>query len=205
MRKLILATQNQGKIAEFERLLAEHASDIKVLGLADFPDMPDVAETGTTLSENAFLKARAISKFANLPALADDSGLFVDYLDGAPGVYSARYGGYNGDDAKQRDLINIDKLLTELQGVPSEKRSAQFKCIVAFVNPQTNFEHEELGELKGQITLMPAGNEGFGYDPIFVPINFEQTLAELGAGVKDRISHRGQAMRAMATILNNHL
>jgi XTP/dITP diphosphohydrolase len=102
-------------------------------------------------------------------------------------------------------LINIDKLLTELQGVPSEKRSAQFKCIVAFVNPQTNFEHEELGELKGQITLMPAGNEGFGYDPIFVPINFEQTLAELGAGVKDRISHRGQAMRAMATILNNHL
>ena len=205
MRKLILATQNQGKIAEFERLLAEHASDIKVLGLADFPNMPDVAETGTTLSENAFLKARAISKFANLPALADDSGLFVDYLDGAPGVYSARYGGYNGDDAKQRDLINIDKLLTELQGVPSEKRSAQFKCIVAFVNPQTNFEHEELGELKGQITLMPAGNEGFGYDPIFVPINFEQTLAELGAGVKDRISHRGQAMRAMATILNNHL
>jgi XTP/dITP diphosphohydrolase len=205
LRKLILATQNQGKIAEFERLLADYASDIKVLGLADFPDMPDVAETGTTLSENAFLKARAISKFANLPALADDSGLFVDYLDGAPGVYSARYGGYNGDDAKQRDLINIDKLLTELQGVPSEKRSAQFKCIVAFVNPQTNFEHEELGELKGQITLMPAGNEGFGYDPIFVPINFEQTLAELGAGVKDRISHRGQAMRAMATILNNHL
>jgi len=205
LRKLILATQNLGKIAEFERLLAEYASDIKVLGLADFPDMPDVAETGTTLSENAFLKARAISKFANLPALADDSGLFVDYLDGAPGVYSARYGGYNGDDAKQRDLINIDKLLTELQGVPSEKRSAQFKCIVAFVNPQTNFEHEELGELKGQITLMPAGNEGFGYDPIFVPINFEQTLAELGAGVKDRISHRGQAMRAMATILNNHL
>ena len=205
MRKLILATQNKGKIAEFERLLAEHASDIKVLGLADFPDMPDVAETGQTLSENAFLKARAIANFAKLPALADDSGLFVDYLDGAPGVYSARYGGYNGDDAKQRDLINIDKLLTELQGVPSEKRSAQFKCIVAFVNPQTNFEHEELGELKGQITLMPAGNEGFGYDPIFVPINFEQTLAQLGAGVKDRISHRGQAMRAMATILNNHL
>jgi XTP/dITP diphosphohydrolase len=205
LRKLILATQNQGKIAEFERLLAEYASNIKVLGLADFPDMPDVAETGTTLSENAFLKARAISKFANLPALADDSGLFVDYLAGAPGVYSARYGGYNGDDAKQRDLINIDKLLTELQGVASEKRSAQFKCIVAFVNPQTYFEHEELGELKGQITLMPAGNEGFGYDPIFVPINFEQTLAELGAGVKDRISHRGQAMRAMATILNNHL
>lgn len=205
MRKLILATQNKGKIAEFERLLAEHASDIKVFGLADFPDMPDVAETGTTLSENAFLKARAISKFANLPALADDSGLFVDYLNGAPGVYSARFGGYTGNDAKQRDLININKLLTELEGAASEKRSAQFKCVVAFVNPQTNFEHEELGELTGQIILMPAGNEGFGYDPIFIPINFEQTLAQLGAGVKDRISHRGQAMRAMVPILNQHL
>jgi len=205
LRKLILATQNKGKIAEFERLLAEHASDIKVFGLADFPDMPDVAETGTTLSENAFLKARAISKFANLPALADDSGLFVDYLNGAPGVYSARFGGYTGNDAKQRDLININKLLTELEGAASEKRSAQFKCVVAFVNPQTNFEHEELGELTGQIILMPAGNEGFGYDPIFIPINFEQTLAQLGAGVKDRISHRGQAMRAMVPILNQHL
>ena len=205
MRKLILATQNLGKIAEFERLLTEHAKDIKILGLADFPDMPDVAETGATLSENAFLKARAISNFTNLPALADDSGLFVDYLDGAPGVYSARYSGYDGDDAKQRDLLNINKLLTELQGVPSENRSAQFRCVVAFVNPPANFEHEELGELKGQITSVPAGDEGFGYDPIFVPINFEQTLAELGARVKDRISHRGQAMGAMAKILNNHL
>ena len=205
MRKLILATQNKGKIAEFERLLAEHASDIKVLGLADFPDMPDVAETGQTLSENAFLKARAIANFAKLPALADDSGLFVDFLGGKPGVFSARFGGYEGNDAKQRDLININKLLTELADLPIEKRSAQFKCVVAFVNHQSNFEHEELGELKGQITLQPAGDEGFGYDPIFTPINFDQTLAQLGAGVKDRISHRGQALRAMVPILNQHL
>lgn len=205
MRKLILATQNRGKIAEFERLLAEHASDIKVLGLADFPDMPDVAETGQTLSENAFLKARAIANFAKLPALADDSGLFVDFLGGKPGVFSARFGGYEGNDAKQRDLININKLLTELADVPIEKRGAQFKCVVVFVNHESNFEHEELGELKGQITLQPAGDEGFGYDPIFTPINFEQTLAQLGAGVKDRISHRGQALRAMAPILNQHL
>jgi XTP/dITP diphosphohydrolase len=205
LRKLILATQNRGKIAEFERLLAEHASDIKVLGLADFPDMPDVAETGQTLSENAFLKARAIANFAKLPALADDSGLFVDFLGGKPGVFSARFGGYEGNDAKQRDLININKLLTELADVPIEKRGAQFKCVVVFVNHESNFEHEELGELKGQITLQPAGDEGFGYDPIFTPINFEQTLAQLGAGVKDRISHRGQALRAMAPILNQHL
>ena len=205
MRSLVLATQNQGKIAEFERLLAEHASDIKVLGLADFPDMPDVVESGKTLSENAFLKARAISNFAKLPALADDSGLFVDFLDGQPGVYSARFGGYQGKDAKERDLVNITKLLKELEGVPIEKRGAQFKCVVAFVNPTSNFEHEEIGELPGHISLRPDGGQGFGYDPIFTPINFEQTLAQLGAGVKDRISHRGQALRAIVPILNQHL
>ncbi len=205
MRSLVLATQNLGKIAEFERLLAEHASDINVLGLTDFPDMPDVIESGKTLSENAFLKARAISKFANLPALADDSGLFVDYLDGQPGVYSARYGGYQGNDAKERDLTNINKLLIELNDVPNEKRTAQFKCVVAFVNPASGFEHEEMGELPGHISLRPAGNQGFGYDPIFIPINFVQSLAQLGAGVKDRISHRGQALRLIAPTLNLHL
>lgn len=205
MRTLILATQNKGKIAEFERLLAENASDIKVLGLADFPDMPDVIESGETLSENAFLKARAIAEFANLPALADDSGLFVDYLGGKPGVYSARFGGYEGNDAKERDLINIKKLLIELKDVPAQQRGAQFKCVVAFVNPANNFEHEELGDLPGMIAAQPVGNDGFGYDPIFTPNNFDQTLAQLGAGVKDRISHRGQALRSIAPILNQHL
>jgi XTP/dITP diphosphohydrolase len=205
LRSLILATQNRGKIAEFERLLAENASDIKVLGLADFPDMPDVIESGKTLSENAFLKAHAIAEFAKLPALADDSGLFVDYLGGKPGVYSARFGGYEGNDAKERDSINIRKLLSELKGVPTDKRGAQFKCVVAFVNPTNDFEHEELGELPGIIAVQPEGNDGFGYDPIFIPNNFEQTLAQLGAGVKDRISHRGQALRLIAPILNQHL
>jgi XTP/dITP diphosphohydrolase len=205
LRSLILATQNQGKIAEFERLLSEHAGDIKVLGLADFPDMPDVIESGKTLSENAFLKARAIAEFAKLPALADDSGLFVDYLQGQPGVYSARFGGYEGKDAKERDLININRLLAELKDVPSEKRGAQFKCVVAFVNPAKDFEHEEIGELPGHIALQPAGNQGFGYDPIFIPKDFDQSLAQLGAGVKDRISHRGQALRSIAPILNQHL
>ena len=205
MRSLILATQNQGKIAEFERLLVEHAGDIKVLGLADFPDMPDVIESGKTFSENAFLKARAIAEFAKLPALADDSGLFVDHLDGKPGVYSARFGGYEGKDAKERDLININKLLTALKDVPSEKRGAQFKCVVAFVNPAKDFEHEEIGELPGHIALQPSGSQGFGYDPIFIPKDFDQSLAQLGAGVKDRISHRGQALRSIAPILNQHL
>lgn len=205
MRTLVLATQNKGKIAEFERLLAENASDIKVLGLTDFPDMPDVIESGKTLSENAFLKAHAIAEFTKLPALADDSGLFVDYLDGKPGVYSARFGGYEGNDAKERDLININKLLSELKDVPTDKRGAQFKCVVAFVNPTNNFEHEELGELPGLIAVQPEGNDGFGYDPIFIPNNFQQTLAQLGAGVKDRISHRGQALRSIVPILKQYL
>ena len=205
MRTLVLATQNKGKIAEFERLLAENASDIKVLGLTDFPDMPDVIESGKTLSENAFLKACAIAEFTKLPALADDSGLFVDYLDGKPGVYSARFGGYEGNDAKERDLININKLLSELKDVPTDKRGAQFKCVVAFVNPTNNFEHEELGELPGLIAVQPEGNDGFGYDPIFIPNNFQQTLAQLGAGVKDRISHRGQALRSIVPILKQYL
>jgi XTP/dITP diphosphohydrolase len=203
--KLVLATQNNGKIAEFERLLAEHASDIKVLGLADFPNMPDVAETGSTLSENAFLKARAIAAFTNLPALADDSGLFVDELNGAPGVYSARFGGYSGNIAKERDQINIEKLLAELKNTTAKKRSAQFKCAVVFVNPTTNYEHEVIGVLPGRIAEIAAGDSGFGYDPIFLPDSFEQTLAQLGAGVKDRISHRGQALRAMVPILSEHL
>jgi XTP/dITP diphosphohydrolase len=205
LRSLVLASQNQGKIAEFERLLAEYASDIKVLGLADFPDMPDVVESGKTLSENAFLKARAISDFAKLPALADDSGLFVDFLAGKPGVCSARYGGYQGNNAKERDLININKLLTALANVPIQDRSAQFKCVVAFVNPAENFADEKLGELSGHISFQPAGDQGFGYDPIFIPKDFDQSLAQLGAGVKDKISHRGQALRAIAPILNQHL
>ena len=111
MRQLVLATKNLGKIAEFDRLLAEFASDIKVLGLNEYPDMPEVEEIGKTLSENARLKAKAISKFTNLPALADDSGLFIDALDGQPGIYSARFSGYTGSDSTLRDLSNINKVL----------------------------------------------------------------------------------------------
>jgi len=208
MRKIVLATKNTGKIAEFERLLSEFTPDVKVLGLADFPDMPEVVESGKTLNENARLKAKAICEFTKLPALADDSGLFIDALGGQPGVYSARWAGYEGVDAKMRDLANINKALEELKDVPKGSRGAQFRSVVAFCrqNLDSSFlEKEELGVLSGQILTQPIGSAGFGYDPIFSPDQFDQSLAQLPPRVKDEVSHRGIALRAIAPFLRDHL
>ena len=208
MRKIVLATKNTGKIAEFERLLSEFTPDVKVLGLADFPDMPEVVESGKTLNENARLKAKAICEFTKLPALADDSGLFIDALGGQPGIYSARWAGFEGVDAKMRDLANINKALEELKDVPKGSRGAQFKSVVAFCrqNLDSSFlEKEELGVLSGQILTQPIGSAGFGYDPIFSPDQFDQSLAQLPPRVKDEISHRGIALRAIAPFLRDHL
>ena len=208
MRKLVLATKNLGKIAEFERLLSQFTPDIKVLGLSDFPDMPEVVESGKTLNENARLKAKAICEFTKLPALADDSGLFIDALGGQPGVYSARWAGYEGVDSKMRDLANINKALEELKDVPKGSRGAQFRSVVAFCrqNLDSSFlEKEELGVLSGQILTQPIGSAGFGYDPIFSPDQFDQSLAQLPPRVKDEVSHRGIALRAIAPFLRDHL
>ena len=208
MRKIVLATKNTGKIAEFERLLSEFTPDVKVLGLADFPDMPEVVESGKTLNENARLKAKAICEFSNLPALADDSGLFIDALDGQPGVYSARWAGYEGLDSKMKDLANINKALEELKDVPQGSRGAQFRSVVAFCRQNldsTFLEKDELGVLSGQILTQPIGRAGFGYDPIFMPDLFDQSLAQLPPRVKDEVSHRGIALRAIAPFLRNHL
>ena len=208
MRKIVLATKNTGKIAEFERLLSEFTPDVKVLGLSDFPDMPEVVESGKTLNENARLKAKAICEFSKLPALADDSGLFIDALGGQPGVYSARWAGYEGVDAKMRDLANINKALEELKDVPKGSRGAQFRSVVAFCrqNLDSSFlEKDEIGVLSGQILTQPIGSAGFGYDPIFSPDQFDQSLAQLPPRVKDEVSHRGIALRAIAPFLRDHL
>ena len=208
MRKLVLATKNLGKVTEFDRLLSNYAPDIKVLGLADFPDMPEVIESGKTLSENARLKAKTISQFTNLPALADDSGLFIDALNGDPGIYSARWAGYEGDDAKVRDQLNIQKVLTQLKDVPVSARAGQFKAVVAFYKESSDgsiIEKEELGVLPGRILTQPIGDAGFGYDPIFSPDQFDLSLAQLEPGVKDEVSHRGIALRAIAPFLRDHL
>ena len=208
MRQLVLATKNKGKIVEFERLLNQHAQSIKVLGLSDFPDMPDVTESGKTLSENAKLKAKSISIATNLPCLADDSGLFIDALAGDPGIYSARWAGYEGSDSGERDRMNIEKVLTQLKDVPVQKRGAQFKAVVAFYKPTADglaIEKEELGVMPGEIVLAPLGDGGFGYDPIFKPTGFDQTLAQLSPGVKDEVSHRGIAFRAITPFLLSNL
>ena len=208
MRRLVLATKNKGKIVEFERLLNQHAQSIKVLGLTDFPDMPEVVESGKTLSENSKLKAKSISIATNLPCLADDSGLFIDALAGDPGIYSARWAGYEGSDSGERDRMNIEKVLTQLKDVPAQNRGAQFKAVVAFYKPTADglsIEKEELGVMPGEIVLVPLGDGGFGYDPIFKPTGFDQTLAQLSPGVKDEVSHRGIAFRAITPFLLSNL
>ncbi|MEI6217021.1 MAG: XTP/dITP diphosphatase [Actinomycetes bacterium] len=199
MKQVVLATRNPGKIKEFERLLAEHVSGVQVLGLNDFPNLPDVEETGDSFEANALLKAREVSAFTNLPALADDSGLCIDALNGDPGIFSARWAGVHGD-----DLANIAKVLQQLEQTPSAQRGAHFQCAVALHLPNGT-EVIRTGQLKGEIVPEPRGHAGFGYDPIFKPIGFDLTLGEFGAGEKDRISHRGQALRAITEDLTKLL
>ena len=208
MKKLVLASKNQGKITELERILSDYATDIKVLGLKEFPNMPEVIESGNSLTENSLLKAKQISEFTGLPALADDSGLFVDALNGDPGVYSARWAQYLGDDARTRDRLNMEKVLSQLLEIPSGKRSAKFKTSVTFYDAKLDglvVKKEQRGELEGEISKQPFGSNGFGYDPIFIPAGFDQTLAQLSSGQKDEISHRGMALRAITPYLVEYL
>ena len=195
-KRVVLATRNLGKVQEFERMLHEAQLDIQVLGLREFPDMPDVEETGSTFAENALLKAEQIAAHTGLPALADDSGLCVDALGGAPGIFSARWAGQHGD-----DLANLNKVLREIGELDNPPLGARFKCAVALVIPNDHISGAQKvireGEIVGELVLQPRGRNGFGYDPIFQPLGYSQTTAELPADVKDRISHRGQALQAI--------
>lgn len=192
--KLVLATKNPGKVIEFRRILEEFGSkELEVLGLDQFPEIGEIEETGRTFEENSLLKARTISKLLNLPALADDSGICVDVLNGAPGIFSARYSG-------KGDAANNEKLLKELIGVPDEKRGAYFICVAAFVHPN-GFEHVEEGRFHGKILHEAIGSGGFGYDPLFQPEGMNRSSAELSAEEKDAISHRGKALRAIVPFI----
>lgn len=192
--KLVLATKNPGKVIEFRRILEEFGSkELEVLGLDQFPEIGEIEETGRTFEENSLLKARTISKLLNLPALADDSGICVDVLNGAPGIFSARYSG-------KGDAANNEKLLKELIGVPDEKRGAYFICVAAFVHPN-GFEHVEEGRFHGKILHEAFGSGGFGYDPLFQPEGMNRSSAELSAEEKDAISHRGKALRAIVPFI----
>ena len=198
--KLILATQNKGKIEEFRRILdGIAAGKIDLLGLEQFPDLHDVDETGSTFEENALLKARAASFATGIPAIADDSGLCVDFLNGAPGIFSARWAGRHGD-----DKANTAKVLESLIGVPDEKRSAHFTCVAALVLPDGS-SHVEEAHFKGWILHSPIGDLGFGYDPIFRPDGLEISSAQMSAEEKDAISHRGKSLRAIAPHVINLL
>jgi XTP/dITP diphosphohydrolase len=193
--KLVLATRNPAKLAELSRILADGRVPVDLVTLDDFPDLPEVAETGRTFAENALLKARAVTAFTGLPAVADDSGICIDALNGMPGVLSARWSGAHGDDE-----ANLRLVLAQLADVPPGQRGAHFACAAALVLPSGS-EHVAEGVLDGSVIDAPRGTNGFGYDPIFVPESSGLTTAEMAAADKDKISHRGRALRALAPVI----
>ena len=200
--KLLLATRNKGKIEEFRRILdAVAPGEIDLVGLDQFPDLHDVVEDGATFEENALLKAREMCEASGIPAIADDSGLCVDYLNGDPGIFSARWAGSHGD-----DRANTAKVLASLADVPDEKRGAHFICVAALALPDGR-THLEEGKFEGWILREPIGDQGFGYDPIFRPDGYAISSAQMSAEEKDAISHRGKSLRAIAphviTLLNS--
>jgi XTP/dITP diphosphohydrolase len=191
--KLVLATRNSGKIIEFRRILEEIAPGaVELISVDQFPDLVDVEETGSTFEENSLLKARYTSKATGLPAIADDSGLCIDALGGAPGIFSARWAGKHGD-----DQANLEKVLEQLKDVPEEKRGAHFLCVASLVLPDGR-EHVSEGRFDGSILRSAVGTNGFGYDPIFQPNGLAISSAQMSAEEKDLVSHRGKSLRLIA-------
>ena len=193
--RVVLATRNQHKVTELRRILASSSLDVDLVGTESFPDLPDVAETGSTFAANALLKARDVAQRTGLVAIADDSGLCVDALNGMPGILSARWAGSHGDDA-----ANLELLLAQLADVPSKRRGAAFYCAAAVAIPDGD-ERVVEGVLEGSLITEPRGSNGFGYDPIFTPLGYSLTTAELIPEEKDAISHRGHAFRALVPVL----
>lgn len=195
--RVVLATQNAHKLVEMRRILGDAGLDIELIGTGEFPELSDVAETGSTFAANALLKARSVCAETGLPAIADDSGLGVDALNGMPGIFSARWSGSHGD-----DLANLNLLLGQLTDVPDARRGAAFHCAAAVVLPDGT-ERVVEGTIDGTLIREPRGANGFGYDPIFVPVGETRTTGEMSAEEKDSISHRGRAMRALVPVLRD--
>jgi len=194
-QRVVLATRNQHKVAELRRILETADLDVDLVGTEQCPDLPDVAETGSTFAANALLKANDVAQRTGLIAIADDSGLCVDALNGMPGILSARWAGKHGDDA-----ANLQLVLAQLADVPPNRRGAAFHCAAAVATPEGE-ERVVEGVLDGSLITEPRGRNGFGYDPIFTPRGYVLTTAELTPDEKDAISHRGQAFRALAPVL----
>ena len=198
MKQIVLATGNLGKVREINELLAGH--DLKIKPQSDF-QVPEAEETGLTFVENAIIKARNAARYSDLPAIADDSGLEVDALHGAPGIYSSRFAGVGASD---RD--NVEKLLADLAGLRDEQRTARFQCLMVYMR------HADdptpiicQGTWEGRILFTPRGNNGFGYDPVFFVPEQNCSSAELTPEIKNRLSHRGQALRKLVTVLQDSL
>ncbi len=186
---VVIASKNEGKIGEVTRIM--EGFPIRWHTWREMESWPELVEDGETFLENAMIKARTLSEETGRPALADDSGLVVDVLGGAPGIYSARYGGEEGNDA-----LNITRLLSEMRGVPPELRTARFICWVVLFFP--GGEHVDTsGKCEGGITFKPRGSAGFGYDPVFKPSGYGRTFAEMGPDEKNALSHRGRALEAL--------
>ena len=195
--KIVLATRNPGKLAELRRILAPY--DVELVGLDEVPDAGEIAETGATFAENAMIKAREVARVSGLVAIADDSGLTVDALNGMPGVLSARWSGRHGDDS-----ANLELVLGQIADVPDGRRGAAFVCAAAAAAPDGREVVVEQ-ELTGSLLRERRGTNGFGYDPIFVPEGESRTTAEMAPEEKDAISHRGKAFRALAPLLSDLL
>ncbi|WP_255953066.1 RdgB/HAM1 family non-canonical purine NTP pyrophosphatase [Streptomyces odontomachi] len=197
MTRLILATRNAAKVIELRAILADAGLTHELVGTDAYPDVPDVKETGVTFAENALLKAHAMARATGLPAIADDSGICVDVLGGAPGIFSARWAGRHGD-----DQANLDLLLGQLADIAEEHRGAHFACAAALALPDGT-ERVVEGRLRGVLRYAPVGDGGFGYDPILQPDGEGRTCAELTASEKNAISHRGQAFRGLVSAVRD--
>lgn len=193
LEEIVFASHNEGKIKEIKKLLAPYG--IKVKSALDM-NLPDVEETGKTFEENSLLKSRTIAKLVNMPCLADDSGLCVDALNGAPGVYSARY-------APNRDFDKgMEKLLAEMEKSPNKNRNAHFSCVISLAWPDGQYK-VFAGQVDGKIAFHKMGAGGFGYDPLFVPEGFTSSFAQMSQEEKNKISHRGRAVEKLKDFLNN--
>jgi XTP/dITP diphosphohydrolase len=197
-QRIVLASRNAKKIVEMDRILDEAGLHVEVVGIDAFDGVPEVAETESTFEGNALLKARAVCAATGVPAVADDSGLCVDALNGMPGILSARWSGGKGD------VANLELVLAQLGDTPDERLGAQFRCAVALVLPDGR-EAVVHGEMPGRLVREPRGTNGFGYDPIFVPDGEDRTSAEMPSAEKDAISHRGKALRALVPVLRELL
>ena len=196
LNTIVLATQNRDKREELQEALSEFT--VKILSLNDFPFIGEIEEVGQTLLENSMIKAKTVHNLTQLPVIADDTGLEVEALNGAPGIYSARYA---GEDVTYED--NVNKLLAEMENIPLENRKAQFRTVISFVDKDRELWTE--GRIKGIIGESAKGKNGFGYDPVFFVPELEKTFSELSIGEKNKISHRGLAMKKFRILLREYI